>query len=461
MRRTPIALSILFAAGLTVAEAEPWKRYATPEAGGFSADKLELVWSEAERLGSAAVMIVHRGHVVAARGDVARPYETKSMRKSLVSALFGEAVAQGRIDLDATLAELGIDDLGGLTETERRATVRDLLAARSGIYHPAAYEPASMARSRPERGSHAPGEHWFYNNWDFNAVATIYERATGRGVFEAFATAIAAPIGMEDFDREDTFWWREPCTTRHPAYLFWLSVRDRARFGQLFLDAGRWHGQQVVPAAWVERSTSMATAFDDGNGYGLMWWVYPAHQDATFTLARHAGFAARGAGGQVIVVVPGEELVFAHAAEGEAMDSNDAIYLASLALEAKLGPPAADAELVPLEVEPSAAAGFESVDTTVPDEVVDGLVGTYDVGEGFALELHRHAYEGVGGEEHRGLFQRPIGPPFPETELFVPSPDRLVSPVGRLEIEVRRDADGKVSQLVLQRPDQRWVATRR
>src|SRR5919109_1479372 len=70
----------------------------------------------------------------------------------------------------ATLAELGIDDQQSLTEAEKRATVADLLGSRSGVYLPAAKEPADMRAERPARGSHAAGEFFFYNNWDFNVL---------------------------------------------------------------------------------------------------------------------------------------------------------------------------------------------------------------------------------------------------------------------------------------------------
>jgi len=57
--------------------------------------------------------------------------------------------------------------------------VRMLLEARSGVYHAALYETPAMAKQRPARGSHEPGTFWYYNNWDFNALGTIYEHATG------------------------------------------------------------------------------------------------------------------------------------------------------------------------------------------------------------------------------------------------------------------------------------------
>jgi CubicO group peptidase (beta-lactamase class C family) len=87
------------------------------------------------------------------------------VRKSLLSALVGIGVAEGRIRLGETIGALGIDDRDpGLTETEKEATIRDLLMARSGIYHPAAYEAPDMKARRQQRGSHPPGSFWYYNN---------------------------------------------------------------------------------------------------------------------------------------------------------------------------------------------------------------------------------------------------------------------------------------------------------
>jgi hypothetical protein len=96
-------------------------------------------------------------------------------------------VEKGAIELDATLDDLGIDDATPLTEQERRARVRDVIAARSGEFLPAAYAPSDQDADRPARGSHAPGTHWYYNNWDFNVAGVIVERlATGEALYAAF-----------------------------------------------------------------------------------------------------------------------------------------------------------------------------------------------------------------------------------------------------------------------------------
>ena len=56
-----------------------------------------------------------------------------------------------------------------------------------------------MKRAKPERWSHAPGAFWYYNNWDFNVLGTIFETLTKTRIWEEFDRKIAKPIGMEDF----------------------------------------------------------------------------------------------------------------------------------------------------------------------------------------------------------------------------------------------------------------------
>ncbi|HEY0158448.1 MAG TPA: serine hydrolase [Thermoanaerobaculia bacterium] len=202
-----------------------------------------------------------------------------SARKSVISALYGLAVQDGKVGLGSTLAELGVDDNEPvLTPEEKKATVRDLLMARSGVYHPALGESPAMKAGRPARGSHAPGTFWYYNNWDFNALGTILNEATGQSLFDYFGERIAAPLQMQDF-RADEQEYVSGEESRHQYYNFRLSARDMARFGHLYLREGCWNGTQVVPSQWVRESTrpgsnTVSDVFPKGMGYyGYMWWV--------------------------------------------------------------------------------------------------------------------------------------------------------------------------------------------
>jgi CubicO group peptidase (beta-lactamase class C family) len=284
-----------------------WDHVAPAQAGWSEAGLTEARgWSQ--NINSTAVMVIHHGTVVAEWGDTAKRTELASVRKSFLSALMGIAVAEHKVSLDSTLAQLGIDDNPpSLTEVEKQATVRMLLQARSGIYHPALYETRGMAAQRPLRGSHPPGTFWYYNNWDFNALGTIYEHATGTGIYDALDRQIARPIGMQDYRPQDGTYFTGPDSI-HRAYPIRMSARDLARFALLFLRNGAWAGRQVVPADWVHESTRpYSTSAEMGTGYGYLWWTaLPAPAQG---MLPEGTFFAHGAGGQVAFVVPSCDLV--------------------------------------------------------------------------------------------------------------------------------------------------------
>jgi CubicO group peptidase (beta-lactamase class C family) len=255
-------------------------------------------------------MFIQHGQIVAKDGNLSERTELHSCRKSFLSALIGNAVARGQMHLDATLADLGIDDNPpSLTEAEKQATVRDLLEARSGVYHGAAYETNGMAAKRPERASHAPGTFWYYNNWDFNALGAIYEQTTHQNIYKALFDEIATPIGMQDFRAKDGTYVRDP-VSRFPAYTFRMSARDFARFALLYLHHGDWNGKQVIPADWVEASTHPYSDTESG-GYGYLWWTgSPATSGFQPEYRFPPGsFWLEGHLGQYAVVVPSRDLI--------------------------------------------------------------------------------------------------------------------------------------------------------
>ena len=218
------------------------------------------------------------------------------------------------------MAELGIDDVPPLTEAEKQAKVIHLLKARSGVYHEAAYESAGMKEMRPERGSHAPDTFWYYNNWDFNTLGTIFEQETGTRIFEEFKARIADPIGMQDFRLDLCYYHYELNFSIHPAYPFQMSARDRARFGQLFLQEGCWNDTRIITNKWIEKSTTSFSDVTDlgpsmqGFGYGLLWWVLsddiPIFRETEYLKDMGAGYYAAGYGGHFIFVLPEQEMVF-------------------------------------------------------------------------------------------------------------------------------------------------------
>ena len=292
--------------------AATWGEPLTVEASGWSREGLQAADKIASSLGTQAYLVVHRGALVHGYGDIAQPLNIYSVRKSLLDVLFGVYVDRGVIDLAKSLEELGIDDEGGLSQAERKATVRQLLQARSGVYHEAAYETREAKAERPARGSHAPGEHWYYNNWDFNTLGGIFERRTGKTVFEALRDDLAGPLQFEDFRYPEHTENAFERSSRYPAYVMKLSARDLARVGLLMARDGRWRDRQIVPASWVAESTTAYSTEPEGwQGYGYLWWV-PQRAWPFWSRSPGSLFFAWGNGGQYIVVDRQRDLVIVH-----------------------------------------------------------------------------------------------------------------------------------------------------
>ena len=206
----PIALSSAQSVSSPRAqETFPGKSWAHATAAieaGWSKEKLATVRTYADSIQCSAAMIVQGGSVVDAWGDIDKKIDAYSVRKSLISALYGIYSSEGVIDINQTLEQIGIDDTPDpLTKAEKQARVVDLLRARSGVYHMVDFETEIMKKNRPARGSHPPGTYFYYNNWDYNVVGTIFEKETGKKIGDAFYERIAKPLGMEDFQPGDVF----------------------------------------------------------------------------------------------------------------------------------------------------------------------------------------------------------------------------------------------------------------
>jgi len=315
-----------------------WEHVKSLRQTGWSAEKLKAARDYSATISTDAVMIVEDGLVVSEWGDTSKKIVVHSIRKSYLSALYGIYVGKGVIRLSKTLAELGIDDNPpSLTAAEKRATIEDLLKARSGVYHPSLEETESMKKNRPARGSHPPGTFWYYNNWDFNALGTIFEKETRRKIFDEIKLRLAVPTQWEDFQVTDGKYDRGPDSI-HPAYPLWLTARDMARFGLLYMHEGAWRGQQIVPRDWVRRSVTAWSKAGSLGGYGYLWWVAVGGKAFPGATLDDGAFAAEGVGGNYIVVIPSRKLVVVHrvfTTGGRAVKIGEFGQLLSLILNAK------------------------------------------------------------------------------------------------------------------------------
>ncbi|MGH7569332.1 MAG: serine hydrolase domain-containing protein [Gemmatimonadales bacterium] len=325
--------------------AAAWERLERPDCAGWSLAGLDSVRAKLSGMATTGFVAVVGGRVLMDYGDVQAVSYLASVRKSVLSMLYGIYVARGALKLDRTLAELGIDDLGGLTAEERQATVRDLLSARSGVYHAASNRGDDLA-SAPPRGSQRPGAYYLYSNWDFNALGTIFEQETGKSIYDALEEHLARPLAMQDFDRANQRKSGDTTRSRHLAYHMYLSTRDMARIGYLMLRGGRWRDTEIVPRAWVEESTRPVTRVHEMNppqrrdgpfGYGYLWWVFDRPELGD---AYRGAFTGLGAVGQQILVLPSLDLVIAHKTrpgqgEGRSVSHREFLDVVALLLRAR------------------------------------------------------------------------------------------------------------------------------
>ena len=334
LHRSVLAASLLLAAGCASApavttpsvaratatfpdSARDWARWDDPAALGWSQAGLDSVRARLSTMPSTAFMAIVGGKTIFEYGDLQRVSYLASVRKSILSMLYGNYVRSGKVDLDKSLAQLGMDDHGGLTDAEKQATIRDLISARSGVYHPASNAGDDLA-SAPPRGSQKHGTYYLYSNWDFNAAGAAFELETGRDIYDALQTDLAMPLGMQDFDRARHRKSGNLEASRYPAYHINLSTRDMARIGYLMLREGRWNGRQLVPRDWVRESTRAITPVTEMNperrragpwGYGYLWWVWDGPHSAG---AYEGAYTGLGAVGQHITILPKLDLVVVH-----------------------------------------------------------------------------------------------------------------------------------------------------
>lgn len=399
-----------------------WER----ETNGFSQETVREVDAFVHSLDTTGLMVVKHGRVIYEYGDVKRLSYLASSRKSVLSMLYGANVASGRIRLDATLKQLGMSDVGGLLPIEERAKVIDVITARSGIYHPVTqgfgllYElrysacpgvsrPAAIAAPprAPKRGSQEPGVHWRYFNWDFNTAGAIFERQTGKNLFDALRDDLAIPIGMQDFDRERQQKSGDQTRSQYPAYHMVLSTRDMARLGLLMLRQGKWREHQIIPAEWVRHSTGVRTSLDelhragsteiDRFGYGYLWWVW----DGPLATDSYQGaYTSMGSYGQFITVLPALDMVVAHKScpPGDVSQTNyfrllDLLTGKNPASAAELAswsllPPKAQAqpkERIAIKLDPKIYGAYAREYVMVPDSTFPGTVTMTIKRDGAAL----------------------------------------------------------------------------
>ena len=282
---------------------EGW-RTSTPEEQGFDSGKLAEMLQALHTTvpGLHSLLIIRNGDVVLDAYfypyDNGLPHKLASVTKSFMTTLIGIAADQGKLQLDQPMISFFPDrTIANLDARKERITVRHLAGMMNGYQSGclAGDEPTlNLMRSQPDWIQAAldremvaePGTVNCYDSPGMHLLSAILQKATGMTAVDFGRQYLFEPLGIHD-----VYWEPDPQGYSHGWGDLYLTPRDAAKIGYLWLNHGMWEGKQIVSAAWVEDAV---TAHSDGGSddYGYGWWV--SDED----------YYAMGRGGQNIKVHP-------------------------------------------------------------------------------------------------------------------------------------------------------------
>lgn len=292
----------------------------TPEAQGVSSAGIREFVEAADRdihtLHS--FMLVRHGNVVAEgwwKPEAAdKPHVMHSLSKSFTSTAVGLAVAEGKLSVDDPVLKFFPEEAPAQPSDKLKAMrVRDLLTMTCGhevevkFSTNAPWVQSFLAHPVPFK----PGTHFQYNTPGTHMLSAIVRKVTGETVLDYLRPRLFEPLGIENPE-----WPSSPQGNTYGGWGLKIRTEDIAKFGQLYLQEGQWHGKQLVPAAWVKQATSKQVSNgsdptkDWDQGYGFQFWR-----------CRHGAFRGDGANGQFCIVLPEEDAVIAITADTRDMQA--------------------------------------------------------------------------------------------------------------------------------------------
>lgn len=258
-----------------------------------------------------SVMIVRHGKVVAEcwwkpEGPEVR-HVLWSLSKSYTSTAVGLAVAEGKLSIDDKVLKFFPEDAPvEPSENLKAMTVRDLLTMSTGH--------ASEPRLSPDANwvktflahpvAHKPGSTFLYNTPATYMQSAIVKKVTGENVVDYLKPRLFDPLGIESPE-----WGTSPQGITLGGYGLKVRTEDIGKFGQLYLQKGKWGDKQLLPAEWIALATSKQVENDKApsgrnpdwrQGYGFQFWQ-----------CQHGAFRGDGKDGQFCIVIPEKDTVIA------------------------------------------------------------------------------------------------------------------------------------------------------
>ncbi|MFD0977171.1 serine hydrolase domain-containing protein [Salinimicrobium gaetbulicola] len=290
-------------------EPQPWPQHSNYNKAETTPD-LEKI---NEELGTVAFLIIKNDSIWYENysEDFGKDSRTNSfsMAKSIVSALLGKAIRDGKIkSLDQPVADF-------FPQFDKRLTVGDLSSMSSGLnWDESYYNPFSMT-ARAYFGedireqildlevTEEPGKEFKYLSGNTELLAMVIEKATGITVSEYLSESFWKPLGMQ----QDALWQLDSEESgMEKAYCCIASnARDFARLGKLYKHFGTWNGNQLLDSSFV--ATSIQPRFEDSPHYGYGLWLENYRDKEIFYM--------RGILGQYVIVIPEDDLIIVRLGE--------------------------------------------------------------------------------------------------------------------------------------------------
>lgn len=294
----------------------------TPEEQGVSSsgisDFLDAITKSKNDLHG--IVFVRHGKVIAE--GYAKPYAKDlkhtmySTSKSFTSTAIGFAVSEKKITVNDKVVSFFPDQLPDTVSAYLAAlTIKDLLTMSVGhkqdptgtTYSKANWVKEFLALPITD----TPGKKFLYNSLATFMLSAIIQKVTGQKVIDYLEPRLFKPLGIQNID-----WETNAEGINSGGWGLRLKTEDMAKFGQLFLQKGKWDGKQIIPAAWVEEATTAhiiqnpnATEEERKKSDWLQGYCYQ------FWRSRNNSFRADGAFGQYILVLPEKDAVIAITSE--------------------------------------------------------------------------------------------------------------------------------------------------
>lgn len=281
----------------------------TPEAQGVSsAGLLEFLNAIDQVDAMHSVMLVRHGKVVAEGWwtpyNPDSPHVLFSLSKSFTSTAVGLAVAEGKLSVDDEVLKFFPEDAPANPSANlKNMRVSDLLTMSTGHQDepPTSPDKVSAKSFLAQPVPHKPGTHFKYNTAATFMQSAIVQKQTGLPVFDYLQPRLFAPLGIVGAS-----WATNFQGISLGGYGLKVRTEDIAKFGQLYLQKGKWNGKQLIPEAWVTEATAKQVSngsnpkSDWDQGYGYQFWR-----------SRHGAYRGDGAFGQYCVVMPEQDAVLA------------------------------------------------------------------------------------------------------------------------------------------------------